>query len=61
MMRRVAATEVLSNSAAARHIKLMSYVMVDVEADGPAPGLYSLVSIGAVLVTPALDLSCTPK
>lgn len=29
--------------------------MVDVEADGPAPGLYSLVSIGAVLVTPALD------
>jgi len=33
----------------------MSYVMVDVEADGPAPGLYSLVSIGAVLVTPALD------
>jgi hypothetical protein len=33
----------------------MSYVMVDIEADGPAPGLYSMVSIGAVLVTPALD------
>jgi DNA polymerase III epsilon subunit-like protein len=33
----------------------MSYVMVDVEADGPAPGLYSLVSIGAVIVAPALD------
>lgn len=29
--------------------------MVDVEADGPAPGLYSLVSIGAVIVAPALD------
>ena len=29
--------------------------MVDIEADGPAPGLYSMVSIGAVLVTPALD------
>ncbi|MDQ3367186.1 MAG: exonuclease [Myxococcota bacterium] len=33
----------------------MSYVMVDVESDGPAPGLYSLVCFGAVLVTPALD------
>ncbi|HEX3761362.1 MAG TPA: exonuclease domain-containing protein [Kofleriaceae bacterium] len=33
----------------------MSYVMVDVEADGPAPGLYSMVSLGAVIVTPALD------
>jgi len=33
----------------------VSYVMVDIEADGPAPGLYSMVSIGAVVVTPALD------
>jgi hypothetical protein len=33
----------------------MSYVMVDVESDGPAPGLYSLVCFGAVLVTPSLD------
>jgi hypothetical protein len=33
----------------------MSYVMVDVESDGPAPGLYSLVSFGAVIVSPALD------
>jgi DNA polymerase III epsilon subunit-like protein len=33
----------------------MSYVMVDVEADGPVPGLYSMVSLGAVIVTPALD------
>ncbi|HEY6178638.1 MAG TPA: exonuclease domain-containing protein [Kofleriaceae bacterium] len=33
----------------------MSYVMVDIEADGPVPGLYSMISFGAVLVTPALD------
>src|SRR6187402_955818 len=33
----------------------MSFVMVDIEADGPAPGLYSMVSFGAVVVTPALD------
>jgi len=37
------------------HTQVMSYVMVDVEADGPAPGLYSMVSLGAVRVTPALD------
>jgi DNA polymerase III epsilon subunit-like protein len=55
MMHRVAAIDALSNPAAPRHIKPMSYVMVDVEADGPAPGVYSLVSIGAVVVTPALD------
>ncbi len=29
--------------------------MVDIEADGPAPGLYSMVSFGAILVTEALD------
>ena len=26
----------------------MSYFFVDVEADGPCPGLYSMVSFGAV-------------
>ena len=31
--------------------------MVDVEADGPVPGLYSMVSFGAVVVTAALDRS----
>ncbi len=36
-------------------MKVMSYVMVDIESDGPAPGLYSMVSFGAVIVTPALD------
>lgn len=28
----------------------MSWVVVDVEADGPVPGLYSMVSFGAVIV-----------
>ncbi len=29
--------------------------MIDVEADGPIPGDYSMLSIGAVLVTPELN------
>jgi hypothetical protein len=33
----------------------MAYIMVDVEADGPIPGDYSMVSFGAVLVDTALD------
>ena len=33
----------------------MSYFMVDVEADGPIPGDYSMISIGAVLVDESLD------
>lgn len=32
----------------------MSYVMVDVESDGPCPGLYSMVALGAVIVEPGL-------
>lgn len=28
----------------------MTYVMVDIEADGPIPGDYSMVCFGAVLV-----------
>ena len=28
----------------------MAYVMVDVEADGPIPGDYSMICLGAVLV-----------
>jgi len=35
----------------------MSYIMVDVEADGPIPGDYSMISFGAILVQPALDKS----
>lgn len=33
----------------------MPFIMVDVEADGPAPGLYSMVSFGAVLVREGQD------
>lgn len=33
----------------------MSYFVVDVEADGPCPGPFSMVSFGAVMVTPELD------
>lgn len=33
----------------------MPYVMVDVEADGPIPGDYSMVSLGAVVVEPELS------
>lgn len=29
---------------------IMSYFVVDVESDGPCPGLYSMISFGAVLV-----------
>jgi DNA polymerase III epsilon subunit-like protein len=35
----------------------MNYIMVDIEADGPIPGDYSMICIGAVLVTD--DLSHT--
>ncbi len=31
------------------------WVMVDVEADGPIPGDYSMIAIGAVVVEPSLD------
>ncbi|RYY95465.1 MAG: exonuclease [Chitinophagaceae bacterium] len=33
----------------------MAYIMVDVEADGPIPGPYSMISFGAVLVQAPLD------
>jgi hypothetical protein len=33
----------------------MPYVMVDIEADGPIPGDYSMVAFGAIVVEPALD------
>ena len=34
----------------------MSLIVVDVEADGPVPHLYSMVSFGAVVVEPSLAL-----
>lgn len=33
----------------------MSYVMVDIESDGPIPGDYSMVCFGAVIVEPGLE------
>ena len=33
----------------------MSWIVVDVESDGPAPGKYSMVCLGAVLVEPTLS------
>jgi hypothetical protein len=33
----------------------MSYFMVDIEADGPIPGDFSMVSLGAVIVEPGLS------
>jgi hypothetical protein len=33
----------------------MPWVMVDIEADGPIPGDYSMVSLGAVIVEPGLS------
>lgn len=35
----------------------MSLIMVDVEADGPIPGDYSMISLGAVRVDDTLE--CT--
>ncbi|HET6924100.1 MAG TPA: exonuclease, partial [Anaeromyxobacteraceae bacterium] len=32
----------------------MSLIVVDVEADGPVPGRYSMVCFGAVVVEPSL-------
>ena len=33
----------------------MAYFMVDIEADGPIPGDYSMVCLGAVIVEPSLS------
>ncbi len=35
----------------------MSYIMVDIESDGPIPGDYSMICFGAVLVEPALSVT----
>lgn len=34
---------------------VMRYIMVDVEADGPIPGDYSMIALGAVVVDACLD------
>lgn len=33
----------------------MSFIMVDIEADGPIPGDYSMVCFGAIVVEPSLE------
>ena len=33
----------------------MPYIMVDVEADGPIPGDFSMICFGAIVVEPALN------
>ena len=33
----------------------MTYFMIDIEADGPIPGDYSMVCLGAVVVEPSLS------
>jgi hypothetical protein len=33
----------------------MSFIMVDIEADGPIPGDYSMISFGAIVVEPSLS------
>ncbi|MEI8383000.1 MAG: exonuclease domain-containing protein [Planctomycetota bacterium] len=35
----------------------MAYVMVDIEADGPIPGDYSMICFGAIIVEPELNRS----
>jgi hypothetical protein len=44
-----------ASDTAQSRAKGMPYVMVDVEADGPIPGDYSMICFGAVLVTTDLD------
>ncbi|VAW75996.1 Glycerol-3-phosphate ABC transporter, permease protein UgpE (TC 3.A.1.1.3) [hydrothermal vent metagenome] len=33
----------------------MSWISVDIESDGPIPGDYSMISVGAVIVEPGLE------
>jgi hypothetical protein len=33
----------------------MKYIITDIEADGPCPGLYSMVSFSSIVVEPSLD------
>jgi hypothetical protein len=58
MLSRAAALPFVSmavGSAKLRPFFVMSYVMVDIEADGPIPGDYSMICFGAVVVQPSLS------
>ncbi len=46
---------ILSRRMTVAYTAAMSYVMVDVEADGPIPGDYSMVCFGAIIVEPELN------
>ena len=39
----------------------MSYFMIDIEADGPIPGDYSMISFGVVIVEPSLTRTFAAK
>ena len=45
----------LENKLYYEKVSSMSYIMVDVEADGPIPGDYSMVCFGAIVVEPELS------
>jgi len=51
----VAERENLTEGALWRYAARMNLVVVDVEADGPIPGEYSMVCFGAVVVEPSLQ------
>lgn len=38
----------------------MNYIMVDIESDGPAPGLYSMIAFGAIVVEESLNRKFGP-
>lgn len=42
-------------------VRKATYVMVDVETDGPIPGDYSMIALGAVIVEPELKRSFLGK
>ena len=51
----MAERENLTEGALWRYASRMNLVVVDVEADGPIPGEYSMVCFGAVVVEPSLQ------
>lgn len=54
---RPAGSSIMSNSGQERVLRKGTWVMVDVETDGPIPGDYSMVLVGAVIVEPGLGRS----
>ena len=48
-------SESLSVKGREGYSRVMTWIVVDIEADGAAPGLYSMVCFGAVVLSEALD------